>query len=141
MPVEPLDLGTAVCRALMREMDDRPLVLELLAAVPGRTAYEYTSASEGAIAMQWCAVMFPLPDMISVRAHLKFWGMGIWDQAEISDDPSFPHNLFVRYPSDPAAITGPELEAELRAAVEKALTAAETDRERVYAEHAAKRNG
>lgn len=141
MPVEPLDLGTAVCRALMREMDDRPLVLELLGAVPGRTTYEYTSASEATIAMQWCAVVFPLPDMISVRAHLKFWGMGIWDQAEISDDLSFPHNLFVRYPSDPSGITGPEFDTELRAAVEKALTAAETDRERVYAEHAAKRNG
>jgi hypothetical protein len=142
MPVDPTDLGTAVCRALMRDMDDKPIALELYnPRDPSRRLYEETTESKNTFALQWCAVLMPLPDMVSVRAHLKYWGLGIWDRAELSPDadPSFRELIFVRYPDDPAQITAGPYEAALREATEKALRAAEADRTQVQAEFAAKR--
>lgn len=138
MIVEPVDLGTAVCRSVMRSLDDRPILLERYGSPP-----EVTTAGERVIAMQWCAVLLPLPDMVSVRAHLKYWGMGIWDRAELSPaaGPSFRELIFVPYPDDLALIVGPGFERALREAAEKALDAAEADRVRVRAEFAAKRGG
>jgi hypothetical protein len=130
MPVNPTDLGTAVCRAIMRDLDDKPVILETFNLATHGRDFEYTSASERAIAAQWCVILLPLPDCVGVRAHLKFWGMGIWDQAELADGDN-KHNLFVRYPEDPAQIMGAEYESALRAAVSKALAAIEADRAKV----------
>jgi hypothetical protein len=142
MPVDPTDLGTAVCRSIMRDLDGKPIVLETRnPANLLRPVLDATAAGEKDFAMQWCVMLLPLPDMVSVRAHLKYWGMGIWDQAELSPDadPSFRELIFVRYPDDPAQITAGPYEAELREAVGKALEAAEAGRAKVQAEHAAKR--
>ena len=144
MPVDPTDLGTAVCRSIMRGLDDRPIVLETRnAANPLTPVLESTTGGERDLAMQWCVVLLPLPDLVSVRAHLKYWGMGMWDRAELSPDaePSFRELIFVRYPEDPAQITAGAYEAELREALGKALAAAEADRAKVHAEYEAKRAG
>jgi hypothetical protein len=132
MPVNPTDLGTAVCRAIMRDLDDKPVILETFNVATHGRDFEYTPASERAIAAQWCVILLPLPDCVGVRAHLKFWGMGIWDQAELTDGGN-KENLFVRYPEDPAQITGAEYETALREAVSKALAAVEADRAKSHA--------
>jgi hypothetical protein len=131
MPVDPADLGAAVCRAVMALLYDKPVVLEIYNhADPLHPFTEVVAAGPNVICKQWCAVLLPLPDMVSVRAHLKYWGMGIWDRAELSPDAevSFRDLIFVRYPDDPAQITGPAFEAELREATEKALAAVEAGR-------------
>lgn len=135
MTVTTTDLGTAACAALMRALDGKPVALEIYKG-SSVYAYDLTSAAENCIAQQWCVILLPLPDMISVRAHLKYWGMGIWDRAELSPeaDPSFRELIFVRYPEGQAAIAGPEFAAELRAAVDQALAAVEADRAKVAAD-------
>jgi hypothetical protein len=138
--VSTTDLGIAVTRALMRDLDGRPLIMETWnpanPLVPDREA-----TSEGArrIAGQWCAILSVQPDKIAVSVRLKYWGMGLYDYAPLNpDDSYFKDYLFIRYPDDQALITGPAYEAELRAAAEKALDAAESDWARVRAEHAAR---
>lgn len=129
MTVTSTDLGTTACRSLLRDLDDKPVEIESYRA-PGVYDYVLTDAASRCISQQWCVVLLPLPDMISVRAHLRYWGFGIWERAELSPeaDSSFRELIFVRYPEDQAAITGPEYGAELRAAVDKALDAIEADR-------------
>lgn len=142
MPVETTDLGAAACRAVMRGMDGKPVALELRR--PGYAPrYEATTAGEQTIAWQWCVILMPTLDFVSVRAQLNCWGPGLYHDAELNPDgTSVTRNyLFVRYPAEPAAITGPEYEAELRAATERAVAAVEQDRARVHAEHAAKTAG
>lgn len=132
MPVEPADLATALCRAVMRDLDDQPILLELLR--PGTVMtydYEATTAAKRMAAGQYCAVLLPVPGFVSVRAHLKFHGLGFHDRAVLSPgDGEFEELIFVRYPDDPALIIGPEYEAELRAAVGKALAAIEESKEK-----------
>jgi hypothetical protein len=132
MPVNPTDLGTAVCRAIMRDLDGKPVILETFNVATHGRDFEYTPASERSIAAQWCVILLPMPDCVGVRAHLKFWGMGIWDQAELTDGGN-KENLFVRYPEDPALITGAEYETALRDAVGKALAAVEADKAKSHA--------
>jgi hypothetical protein len=133
MSVDPTDLGAAVCRALMREMDDKPIALELRdPRTLGRSVYEETGGMDGTVFMQWCVILMPLPDVVGVRAHLKFWGMGVWDRAELTDGTN-PGNLFVPYPDDPAQIAGPDYEAALRAAVVTALSAVQAGRAQLAA--------
>lgn len=142
MPVETTDLGAAVCRAVMREMDGKPVALELRR--PGYAPrYEATTAGGQTIAWQWCVILMPTLDFVSVRAQLHCTGGVLYRDAVLDpgDDTPFCQFLFVRYPADPAAITGPGYEAELRAAVEKAVAAVEADWARVRAEHAAKTAG
>lgn len=141
MSVTTTDLGIAVARALMRDHDDRPVIMETYNPANPMTPHrEATSAGAKRIAGQWCAVLSVQPDKVSVSARLKYWGMGLYDYAPLNPaDGHFKDYLFIRYPDDPAMITGPEYEAELRAAAEKALDAAEADWERVRAQHAARR--
>lgn len=140
MTITNTDLGTAVCRSIMRDLDDKPLAVEVLRSLsPVSTSLEMTTAAERSIAQQWTVILLPTLDFVSVRANLKYWGLGLWDLAVLNPDGgSFDKNLFVRYPSDPSLITGPEYEVELRAAVEKALAAVDADRERIAAERAGK---
>jgi hypothetical protein len=133
MPVNSTDLGIAVCDAIMRDMDDKPIALERYNPhAPGGRDTERTSAADRTIMDQWCVILLPMPDAVGVRAHLKFWGMGIWDQAELAEGGN-RENLFVRYPDDPAQITGAEYEAALRDAVNTALAAVEADRAKSHA--------
>jgi hypothetical protein len=117
----------------MRDLDGKPLILETYnPRTPGVRDKERTSAAERSIADQWCVILLPLPDAVGVRAHLKFWGMGLWDQAELTDG-SNKENLFVRYPEDPVQITDAEYETALRDAVSKALAAVEAGRAKSHA--------
>ena len=121
----PLDLGVQACRTVMAELDDSPVWLErpaeddLLARV-----FEKTTAGRRSLSGSWCVILLPTLDMISVRAHLRYGGIGMFDLAELDPgNEKFKNYIFVRYPSDPAAITGPGYAAELRAAANKALAA------------------
>lgn len=134
MLVNPADLGTAVCRAIMRDMDDKPILLELhKPSAPSWPVIEATSAGERVIAAQWCVVLLPLPHAVGVRAHLKFWGMGIWDRAVLTDGGN-KENLFVPYPKAMELIGGDDYYAALRDAVDRALAAVEADRAKIKAE-------
>lgn len=117
MPVSTYDLGVAVCRALMRELRDRPVIMNLSQSVT-----EANPAAGQRFADQWCAVLTPTLDWVGVSTHLQSQGPFLWDQAVLDQGGDFPHSIFVPYPVDPAAIIGPGYEASLRAAVEKALT-------------------
>jgi len=137
--VTTTDLGIAACRALMRDMDGKPVIMETYNPEnPLVPDLEATSAGMRRIAGQWCAVLSVQPDKVSVSARLKYWGMGLRDYAPLNPaDDYFKDYLFVRYPDDPALITGPEYEAELRAATGKAVAAVEADWARLQAEHSA----
>lgn len=135
MPVEPQDLGLAMCRVVMRDLDDRPAVI----AGPLDMPWEETVAASRCVASQWTAVLTPNPDRVSVSARLRCMGFGLWEQAVLSPGAGqFDKLIFVLYPQDPAKITGAEYEARLREAVEKAVTVVEEDYARVRAAHAAK---
>lgn len=143
MSVTTTDLGIAVCRALMRELDSRPVIMETYnPARPMTPDRECTTAGMNRIAGAWTAVLSVQPDKVSVSARLKYWGMGLYDYAPLNPaDDYFKDYLFIYYPDDPALITGPGYEGELRAAAESALAAAEADWARVQAEHAAEQAG
>lgn len=125
------DLGEGTCRAVMRDMPGRAVILEAIDwpgdALPG-IRLERTPAAETAVADQWCVVLLPCSDMVSVRGNLAYMGFGFWDLAVLREAGElFPNNLFVRYPADPAGITGPEFGAGLRAVVERVLGIVEAD--------------
>lgn len=132
MPVNPMDLGTAVCHAIMRDLDDKPVLLQGYdPRQPVNPPMEATAAAEQAIMAQWCVVLLPTLDFVGVRAHLRYHGCGLYERAVLrpGDEP-FEHSIFVRYPEDRTAITGAGYEAELRAAVHLALAAVEENRPR-----------
>jgi hypothetical protein len=135
MTVNPMDLGTAVCHAIMRDLNDKPILLQGYdPQQPMNPPMEATTAGEEVIMAQWCVVLLPTLDFVGVRAHLRYLGGGLYEQAVLrpGEEP-FECSIFVRYPEDKTAITGPEYEADLRAAVEEAVAAVEEDRARVLA--------
>jgi hypothetical protein len=120
---DPAALGAEVCRSLMTELAQHRILLET--PVPGELLQRAWEATPGwdTARREWCAVLIPLLDMVSVRAHLcsRF---GFHDLAVLSPgDGEFSKYIFVRYPADPADITGPAFRERLGAAV---LKAAET---------------
>lgn len=135
MTVSPMDLGIAVCHAVMRDLDDKPVLLHGYdPRQPMNPPMEATAAGENAIMAQWCVVLLPTLAFVGVRAHLRYYGLGLYEQAVLrpGEEP-FEHSIFVSYPEDRTAITGAEYEAELRAAVGEALAAVEADQARVLA--------
>jgi hypothetical protein len=117
---DTMQLGTEACREIMRELADRPIMMELpdLDNLPGQI-YEWTAAGNGGD--RWC-ILVPTLDMVSVRAQT---GSGFLpDLAVLSPGKGqFDKYIFVRHPSDPSLVGGEAHKAELRAAVEKALGA------------------
>lgn len=122
MTVNTTDLGTTVCRALLREMDDKPIALE-----PYMQAVEYTTEARKRIALQWSVILRPMLDGVSVRAQTRYHGLGLWDYVRINPCGRIEETLFVDFPEDPAGIIGEEYTAELRAAIQEAVKAVEDD--------------
>jgi hypothetical protein len=120
--IDTTDLGTTVCRALLREMDDKPIALE-----PYRQAVEYTTEARKRVALQWSVMLRPMLDGVTVRAQTRYRGLGLWDYARINPAGRVEETLFVDFPEDPADIIGEEYTAELRAAIETAVKAVEDD--------------
>lgn len=135
MTVNPMDLGTAVCHAIMRDLDDKPILLQGYdPQQPMNPPLEATAAGERVIMAQWCVVLLPTLDFVGVRAHLRYQGLGLYEQAVLRPGAEpFEYSIFVRYPEDKTAITGAEYEAEVRAAAVEALAAVEEDQVRVLA--------
>jgi hypothetical protein len=150
MTVTAADLGAAVCRALMRELADRSVRLDLWVGYPkGATAaahvaahgpevayrYEYTPAGERRVADQWTVVLLPTPAFVTVRATGRYWGFGVWDDLDIgAANDLTPTGDYVRYPAghedDPSLVTGDGYVGRLRAAIERALAVVERDHAR-----------
>jgi len=140
MPVTTSDLGAAVCRALMRDLDDKPVIMQAYnPANPVTPDEEWTTAADGQAIGQWCVILSVQPDKISVAARTSYWGVGRYNLAQLRPDKDdyFKDYLFIQYPDDPALITGPGYEAQLRAAIDTALTAAAADWLGIKAERAA----
>ena len=127
--VNTTDLGATVCRALLREMDDKPIALE-----PYRQATEYTTGARLRIANQWTVILCPTLDFVGVRAQTQYHGPGLRDFVKLNPGGRLEESLFVDYPEDPAAIVGEEYAAKLRAAIEEAVKAVEDDYAAVTAE-------
>jgi hypothetical protein len=122
--ISPLDLGATVCRALMRDMNDKPIRLALYNPKTASDDYEYTSARK--VADQWTVTLLPTLDFVTVSATGKFWGMGMWDQIDVGGVNHIgPEYDYVTYPEDSAQITGDEYVTRLRSVVERALKAVE----------------
>lgn len=132
MSVDSTDLGAAVCRSIMRDMPNRRITLDAY-GWPA-TSPERTPAATAAVADQWCVVLLPLPDRVSVRGHLRYWGYGAWQRPVLNPDAAdFREVTFVPYPAVPAAIIGAGYESELRAVVERVIRIVEADYESVKA--------
>jgi hypothetical protein len=122
---DPVALGAEACRAAMRAMDEEPIRMQRYnSADPLKPIVETTSTFERAGQR---VVLLPTLDFISVWAVLRTWGFGLDDLAVLRPGEKFENNIYVRYPSDPALITGPEYGRELRAAIVKALDALKAD--------------
>jgi hypothetical protein len=141
--VSTSDLGATVCRALMRELDDQPIIMRTYnPAHPASDDQEWTTAGGRQIAGQWCAILSVQPDKVSVFAHLKYWGAGLYEYAHLNPGGEpFQDYLFITYPADPALIIQGGYADELRGATEKALAAAAADWARIQAAHAAGQQG
>jgi hypothetical protein len=128
--VTTTDMATTVCRALMREMGDKPLRLSLFDLRTMSYSYERTNAAR--IADQWTVTLMPTLEFVTVSAHGKYWGMGMHDDLDIGGSKR-PQYHYVRYPDgDPTLIAGAEYVTALRAAVEQALAAVERDHAKAH---------
>jgi hypothetical protein len=122
---DPAELGAEACRAAMREVPREPVRTEIYS--PADPLNRITETAPGARRTARCVILLPTLDFVSVRAVLCDWGGGLTDLAVLSPGEKFENYIFVRYPSDPSLITGPEYGRELRAAIVKALDALKTD--------------
>jgi len=120
---DPVQLGTEACRALMRELDGYPVLLETPApGDPLNRLTEATAAGQRERNGTWCVVLVPTLDMVSVRAQLAMTVLGWPDLAILSPgEDRFKEYIYVRYPQDTQQVAGPQYAARLRDAV---LTAA-----------------
>lgn len=125
MPISRADLGATACRALMRDLDDRPLVLDLWVGL-GQFACERTGNTR--LIDQWTVAISPTLDWVSVVAH----GQG-WEFLPLPDSDT-GRSYLLRYPANAVDIIGPDYAAQLRAAVDKALQVVERDYARVQRE-------
>lgn len=122
---DPVQLGTEACRALMRELDGYPVLLE--APAPGgplNKLTEATAAGQRERHGTWCVVLVPTLDMVSVRAQLAMSILGWPDLAVLSPgEDRLREYIYVRYPQDRQQVAGPEYAARLRDAVLTATAA------------------
>ncbi len=136
------DLGTTVCRVLMREMDDKPIRVDVPNPRRPIGAHEYEYTRIHPLADQWMVTLLPTLDFVTVTANGKYFGFGLWEDIDIGGVNSMgrPEYDYVNYPDgyrdDPSLITGDEYVAKLRAVVERAVKAAEDDYAAKTAAHA-----
>jgi hypothetical protein len=130
MSLNSMDLGLAACRALMRDLDDKPVFLEVYNPnVAGRHTYETTSEGQrrGGLSLSRAVVLVATLDMVGVRANLAYEGFGMYEQAELSpeaDEQKKPYAFFY-YGDYPDGPTSAAFQGAVRAAVDKGLAAIE----------------
>lgn len=116
---DPVQIGVGVCRALIQDLDFPVLIETPNRENPLGRVYEPNDAAQLRMkAGDWRVILVPTLDMVSVRAQ---HGFGFLPELAVLSpgDGQFDKYIFVKYPADRSQITGPEYEAELRAAVRR----------------------
>ena len=125
MSVNRTDLGATVCRALLREMADKPVRLDIWA---GAGQWHIERTGQIRVLDQWTVRISPTLEYVSVVAQGRYQTLIGCDTIPIpGDDTTEAGTLLIAYPKDSAEITGDEYAARLREAVERALVVCEAD--------------